>query len=514
MTKTPSNGRHSFFRQPEGYVIGNSVGRLGNGIDVRASGGCIVAPGALLPTGGGWLPLAETPELAATYCANLIPPLPPWLVALIVNGPRQSEESSEQESTEQFQTDNQGRREKSYAEGALRRCSAELRTTPVGARNSKLNAAAYKLGRMVARGWIGQADVVDALRSACVENGLVGDDGIRAFESTINSGLQAGLQDPHPDPDDSGESYRQQSARDEQGTRLAPITLDALLCMPIPPREYLIEFLIHVRGLVMIYAWRGIGKTWFALALGYAIATGGSYLKWTARKPRRVLHVCGEMPAGDLKERLLQVVAASKTTTLPDPTYYRILSADLHETGLPDLATPEGQAAMDAVIGNAEVIIFDNVSTLFRSGQENESQSWIPVQKWLLELRRQGRTVNLVHHANKSGAQRGTSKREDVLDLVVNLREPSDFEAGEGARFEVHFEKARGLTGTDHVSPFEAKLELRDGAAMWTYRDIEDARRAEILELKKEGLSIRQISEKLGISKSTVQRVLKTAGTS
>ena len=109
----------------------------------------------------------------------------------------------------------------------------------------------------------------------------------------------------------------------------------------------------------------------------------------------------------------------------PEPAFLRIISADLHELGVPDLATAEGQAAMDAVLGDAEVVLFDNVSTLFRTGQENEAESWAPVQNWLLKLRREGRTVVIIHHSNKAKAQRGTSKREDVLDTVLNLRAPS-----------------------------------------------------------------------------------------
>ena len=255
---------------------------------------------------------------------------------------------------------------------------------------------------------------------------------------------------------------------------LKPITIDEFLGLDLKPREFVIEPLLHERGLVMVYAWRGVGKTWFALGLGYAIAAGGEYLKWKAKRPRRVLHVCGEMAAVDLKERLGKLVAAAGERP-PEPPSYRIISADLHELGIPDLATPEGQAAMDAVLGDAEVIIFDNVSTLFRTGQENELESWVPVQNWLLKLRREGRTVVIVHHSNKAKAQRGTSKREDVLDVVLNLREPSDYEPTEGARFEVHFEKSRGLSG-DAVSPFEAKLENRDAVVVWTMRDIEDAR--------------------------------------
>ena len=54
---------------------------------------------------------------------------------------------------------------------------------------------------------------------------------------------------------------------------------------------------------------------------------------------------------------------------------------------------------------------------------------------------------------------------------------------------------------------------MRDGAAVWTMRDIEDARLTDIQELKSDGRSVRQIAQELNISKSAVQRALSKAGT-
>jgi AAA domain/Homeodomain-like domain len=287
---------------------------------------------------------------------------------------------------------------------------------------------------------------------------------------------------------------------------LKPVSLQELLIMELKTRAAIIGGLLHELGIMMAFAWRGVGKTWFALNLAYAIATGGKFLRWEAARPRRVLYIDGEMPAIGLRERMEPIVLASEKKP-PSDDYFRFLPADLHEYGLPNLATVEGQAAVDQVLGDAEVIIFDNVSTLFISGRENEAESWLPVQAWLLKLRREGRAVIIVHHAGKGKSQRGTSRREDILDVVLNLRAPSDYEPSEGARFEVHFEKARGLSGKD-TEPFEVKLETRDGKALWTTRELEDARGAEILELSKDGMSVRAIARELGMSKSAVQRAL------
>ena len=284
---------------------------------------------------------------------------------------------------------------------------------------------------------------------------------------------------------------------------LKPVTLETLFAADLKPREMILERLLPERGIMMVYGWRGISKTWVALAMGHAIAAGATFLRWQATQPRRVLHVCGEMPAIALRERLQPIAAGGAMT----PEHYRILSADLHEHGLPDLSSPEGQAAVDRVLGDTEVLILDNVSTLMRSGVENEAESWLPVQQWLLKLRRQGRSVIIIHHANKGRAQRGTSRREDILDVVLNLRAPADYDPSEGARFEVHYEKARGLTG-NVVEPFEAKLETRDGRAIWAMRDLEDSKFDDIAELRAEGQTIRQIAAALGMSKSAVQRAI------
>ena len=68
----------------------------------------------------------------------------------------------------------------------------------------------------------------------------------------------------------------------------------------------------------------------------------------------------------------------------------------------------------------------------------------------------------MVHHARRGGNARGTSKREDVLDTVIQLKHPDDYDPEDGARFEVHLTKARGISG-DEALPFEAKLEVVDG---------------------------------------------------
>ena len=98
------------------------------------------------------------------------------------------------------------------------------------------------------------------------------------------------------------------------GPRLAPDTLrvlrlDELLRHPFPKREPLLGDWLLTSGLAMVHSWRGTGKTHFSLGVGYAVASGGTFLRWTAPKPRRVFYIDGEMPGSALAERLATIVA-------------------------------------------------------------------------------------------------------------------------------------------------------------------------------------------------------------
>jgi putative DNA primase/helicase len=288
-------------------------------------------------------------------------------------------------------------------------------------------------------------------------------------------------------------------------------TVDVLdfLKLELPPREFILEPILRQKDIAMLYSWRGVGKTYLALSMAYAIASGTKFLRWTAPRPRRVVYIDGEMPASTMQERLSHIRAASESE--PPPGYFRIITPDTQEVPIPNLLSRESQELVDAmVLGNADVVVFDSISTLFRGGRENEAESWLPAQEWALQLRRRGLSVIFLHHEGKGGAQRGTSRREDVLDTVIHLVRPSDYHAVEGARFELHFEKARATFGNS-AKPFDARLEVRDGRAEWSMREVEDVKLTQAVALLKIGLSVREVGKELGVSKSQAQRLREKA---
>jgi len=153
-----------------------------------------------------------------------------------------------------------------------------------------------------------------------------------------------------------------------------------------------------------------------------------------------------------------------------------------------------------------------NIGTRTRALKDNEAESWQTMQSWLVALRRAGESVLLVHHAGKCGQQPGTSKREDVLDTIVEVRRPQDYVASQGIHFEFHFQKARQLYGVD-AEPFEASCEVRNDQALWGRGPISNVCQDAAQRLRQGGMSIRQIAGEKGTPKSTTAAVARWTAT-
>lgn len=241
-----------------------------------------------------------------------------------------------------------------------------------------------------------------------------------------------------------------------------------------PVRETIIHSIMKSSSLNMLFAQRGVGKTWIALNIARSIATGTPFLVYDVPKPRGVLFIDGEMPASDIRERL-KAMGAHKTENL-----FFLLSEIMHLEDRP--LNIHDKADQDRILGmledleaqghKIEVIIFDNLSSLSLGVDENDNTQQEAFLRWLISLRHRGYAILLVHHAGKSGDQRGASRREDMLDTVIKLEKDKDAEPHhiDGAHFVLSFTKTRGET------PKPASLILTlmtgpDGLLEFSYTD-------------------------------------------
>lgn len=98
-----------------------------------------------------------------------------------------------------------------------------------------------------------------------------------------------------------------------------------------------------------------------------------------------------------------------------------------------------------------------------------------------------------------------------MLDLVLALRQPIDYSQSQGARFELHFEKARGLLG-ESVEPIEVRLGFTpEGQIRWDWAPLEQQDLHRVAALLRQGLNPNQIARELGLSKSKAYRLREQA---
>jgi putative DNA primase/helicase len=70
-----------------------------------------------------------------------------------------------------------------------------------------------------------------------------------------------------------------------------------------------------------------------------------------------------------------------------------------------------------------KVLVLDNLGCLFCGVGENDADQWEKILPWLLELRRHGISVIIVHHSGHDPTRmRGTVKREDSAALLEPFR--------------------------------------------------------------------------------------------
>ena len=70
-------------------------------------------------------------------------------------------------------------------------------------------------------------------------------------------------------------------------------------------------------------------------------------------------------------------------------------------------------------MGDAELLILVNLSCLVRKVQENESDSWLPIQEWLLKLRRKG--AGKAIGFKEAGASKMSSLSTELTPQVSSL---------------------------------------------------------------------------------------------
>lgn len=149
--QTGSGGYHLLWRMPADFEPTNSRGRLPAGLDVRGTGGQIVAP----PSVSGKGPYLVLVDVEPTDA-------PGWLLDMI--RPVEYEQRVTPAVTHSSESDARGH---AYAVAAMEQRCAELARAPEGTRNETAFATACRLRELVNAGWIPADGAHAAYIEAC-----------------------------------------------------------------------------------------------------------------------------------------------------------------------------------------------------------------------------------------------------------------------------------------------------------------------------------------------------------
>jgi len=417
-----SGGLHFFFSHPD-FLVHSSTAKLGRGIDIKAFGSyCVMSPSVHPDSGKRY---AWSKDVAVV-------PAPEWLLAWL-----RAQPDRERLTNEEIESIPEGRRDETIFKLA---CYFRRRGLSV----NEISAALLEINRGRCNPPLPDAQVKSKAISACRYS-----------------------------PDDPFLSAPEE--KKAVPGALVSISAPDLLDLELPPRKLLMRPWLGQADQCAIYGKRGHGKTWVTLGSAIALSSGGSMWGWSVENPVRVLFVDGEMMMRRLQSRLQTLMRSLRI--VPTKNLF-ILTPDAQPGNVSpvNLYSKEGRLAVAEhidSIGGVDVMILDNISTLYRGGEENTSEWWQPLQDWLVEWRMRGVATVCALHSGKDGDRgpRGASKVEDALEVSIEVRQSEDWIPSDGASFTVDFKKARDF------EPGMEKLEVELVENEWSFKTARSSHR-------------------------------------
>lgn len=437
--RTPSGGQHLVMRAPAGVDLRNSASKLGPGLDVRSWHGFIVGAGS---TKAGKPYTADDPDAPI---ANA----PQWLVELCrASGPSATTERQRGEPAAELDTPASIRRVTEYlsnfAEPAIEGAGGDGTAYRTACRVRDLGASESQALALMLERWNERCappwdpdDLAVKVRNAYAyaEN--------RAASATAAADF-AGAPIPAP------------PARPAGGEP----DIFALPAMPQRPPLYftmardvhprfdqraLVQELLDHTAMSVVYGASNSGKTFYAMGLGWSVATGRDFLGRPVEQ-RGVVYVAAE--AGRSAEK--RIAALRKHSGIADPPFALVPCAV-------DLLRPNGDTrALIDLIGQAQaamgrpvgLVIIDTLSRALAGGNENAPDDMGALVRHLDQIRvATGAHVLVVHHSGKNQAagarghsllRAATDTEIEIHERVIRVTKQRDMDYGPGQRFGLH----------------------------------------------------------------------------
>ena len=277
----------------------------------------------------------------------------------------------------------------------------------------------------------------------------------------------------------------------------------------IPPKKKILNPWLTERSITLIAGWRGTGKTWFGLSMFDAISRRTQLGPWNVETPIPCLYVDAELYEGDIQERLRLLRTEEDLRKAP-----LLIYSDSYANSLgikrANLLSPQWRKDFKTLLidKGIHLVGLDNISSLAPGIEENKKEPWDPINQWLIDLRFNNISTIFFHHTNKEGSQRGTSGREDNIDISIILHRPHDYRTEDGARFILKFKKNRmSVKDWGLIQDYEFRLTEVNGHVQWAWSSAKKKNQIEIIRMIDEGMKQEDIANVLGVTKGFVSQI-------
>ena len=310
--------------------------------------------------------------------------------------------------------------------------------------------------------------------------------------------------------------------KDADMTAVKPQTAAEIMAMVQDTSKPLFGSWLESLMPVLIAGEPGCGKSWFVYWLAAAMANGTRAFGWDADTQSRVAIVDAEMRLSTIQRRLRIITDAVGDTgdRLTILARHRVRNQGENLLCLQERA--DQKRLLDCVAG-CEVLILDNVNSLFPAGNENDPQFWAPMETFIWSCQDRGITPIFVHHTPKTNnrSPAGSSRNRRIFEVIIVLEKADRARAG--ACFSLSFDKLRELPDAatsrtlalvkDQLEPdfwrWEVSEQPHAPTGVEERRKTKDQKRQKALDLRKDGLSFEKIAQTLEVSTSTAHEWCK-----
>lgn len=245
--ETPNDGLHFYFKAPKEYLVKSSAGTvLGEGIDIRANGGYIVAPGSKLKTEDG-----SIKDYRVEDQESEIAELPQWILQKI----KSHTVKKDVKPVIEYVDDDVSDREEVDRKAALEWALAKMGQAIEGTRQETLNSLSYFMGRKRVEQYKAEQLIHVSISAGLPKN---------EAESTFNHGYSDGLKEEEISYDVLVKSY---NAKNNISIKEDPLDTGFYTHISLSYnfwKEYSERFLFHISSMKW-YEYNELNGCWVCI---------------------------------------------------------------------------------------------------------------------------------------------------------------------------------------------------------------------------------------------------------